>query len=228
MKIIVIGIGHMGMALAEKFTALGHEVIAVDSDFHRVETLKNTVSASICLNTTDESALKMLPLKDVDVVFVTFGKDFGISIQTVAILKKLHVSNIIVRATSKLHETVLRSIGINQILTPELDYANMIASQFLMGSLFKEWIKITDQLAIYKIKAPAILVGQTLEDIDLEHDFNLRLVCIEREKMNVNVIGITHKQKYVVENLNNTTTIEDNDILNLFGNNDDILKLTKI
>lgn len=89
MKYLVIGLGNLGRAIAESLTRIGNEVIGVDINPHKTEAVKHTISGAISLDTTDKDALNTLPLNEMDAIFVTFGKDFGTSIQTVALLKKL-------------------------------------------------------------------------------------------------------------------------------------------
>ena len=82
MKYLVIGLGNLGRAIAESLTRIGNEVIGVDINPHKTEAVKHTISGAISLDTTDKDALNTLPLNEMDAIFVTFGKDFGTSIQT--------------------------------------------------------------------------------------------------------------------------------------------------
>ena len=176
MKYLVIGLGNLGRAIAESLTRIGNEVIGVDINPHKTEAVKHTISGAISLDTTDKDALNTLPLNEMDAIFVTFGKDFGTSIQTVALLKNLDVNKLIVRGISPIHEAVIRSIGVAEIITPEDDFAGMYASQSLLGELFKQWYRVTDTHHLYKIKAPVTFVGQTLQTIDLEENLDRKSV----------------------------------------------------
>ena len=113
MKYLVIGLGNLGRAIAKDLTRVGNEVIGVDMDLHRVDMLKNDIAGAIALDSTDKEALSTLPLSEMDAIIVTFGKDFGTSVQTVALLKRLDAGKLIVRAISSIHETVIRAIGVN-------------------------------------------------------------------------------------------------------------------
>jgi len=187
MKYLVIGLGNLGRAIAESLTRIGNEVIGVDINPHKTEAVKHTISGAISLDTTDKDALNTLPLNEMDAIFVTFGKDFGTSIQTVALLKNLDVNKLIVRGISPIHEAVIRSIGVAEIITPEDDFAGMYASQSLLGELFKQWYRVTDTHHLYKIKAPVTFVGQTLQTIDLEENFGKDLT----EKVQQNFKGLS-------------------------------------
>jgi len=41
MKFIIIGLGNFGSSLATKLTQMGHEVIAVDKQMEKIETIKD-------------------------------------------------------------------------------------------------------------------------------------------------------------------------------------------
>ena len=163
-----------------------------------------------------------------DAIFVTFGKDFGTSIQTVALLKNLDVNKLIVRGISRIHEAVIRSIGVAEIITPEDDFAGMYASQSLLGELFKQWYRVTSTHHLYKIKAPATFVGQTLQTIDLEENFGVRLVGIERPKTERNLIGLKQTQYFVINKITDDLRVEEGDLLILFGKMEVLHKLAEI
>ena len=195
MKYLVIGLGNLGRAIAESLTRIGNEVIGVDINPHKTEAVKHTISGAISLDTTDKDALNTLPLNEMDAIFVTFGKDFGTSIQ---------------------------------IITPEDDFAGMYASQSLLGELFKQWYRVTDTHHLYKIKAPVTFVGQTLQTIDLEENFGVRLVGIERPKTERNLIGLKQTQYSVIDKITGDLRVEEGDLLILFGKMEVLHRLADI
>ena len=91
MKCIIIGLGTYGRVMVDELSALGHEVIAADSDAGRVERVKDICDAAFQIDACDELALTVLPLKKVDVVIVAIGSNLGASVRVVALLKKLGV-----------------------------------------------------------------------------------------------------------------------------------------
>ena len=116
MKYIIIGLGNYGSVLAEELSALGHEVIGVDTNERRVDVLKDKIATSFIIDATDEQSLSVLPLKDVDVVIVAIGENFGASIRVVALLKKNGVKHIYARAVDEVHKTVLEAFNLDSIL----------------------------------------------------------------------------------------------------------------
>lgn len=228
MKYLVIGLGNLGRAIAVNLTRIGNEVIGVDIDLRKIEAIKHSISGAISLDTTDKEALNTLPLNEMDAIFVTFGKDFGTSIQTVALLKNLEVDKLIVRGISPIHEAVIRSIGVSQIITPEDDFASIFASQTLLRELFKQWYRVTDTCHLYKIKTPAPLVGQTLKVINLQENFGVRLVGIERPREGRNLIGLMQTRYTVITNITDDLIVEADDLLILFGEISLLNKLARL
>ena len=149
MKYLIIGLGNLGRAIASSLTRIGDEVIGVDKNMLRVDAVKQYTSGAINLDATDRDALSTLPLNEMDAIIVTFGKDVGTSVETVALLKSLHADKLIVRAISPVHETIIRAIGVSEIFTPEQDFASIYASMSLLGGLFKQWYKVTESHHLY-------------------------------------------------------------------------------
>ena len=92
MKCIIIGLGNFGMALAQRLTAMGYEVIGVDKDIDKVNAYKDSIKNTICLNLNNEQAARNLPLKDADLNIVSLGKDAGASILTWLFLNKTELN----------------------------------------------------------------------------------------------------------------------------------------
>lgn len=228
MKYLVIGLGNLGRAIAESLTSIGDEVIGVDMNPHKTDAVKHTIAGAVSLDTTDEDALNTLPLNEMDAIFVTYGKDFGVSIQTVALLKNLEANRLIVRRISPIHEAVIRSIGITEIITPENDFADMYASQSRLGELFKQWYKVTETHHLYKLKAPSTFVGQTLQTINMEENFGIRLAGIERPQEERSLIGLKQMRYSVIDKITPDLTIEKDDLLILFGKMEALNRLDRI
>ena len=228
MKYIVIGLGSLGREIAKNQTKIGNEIIGVDINMHRVENIKNNIAGAICLDSTDEDSLKLLPIKEVDAIFVTYGKNFGISVQTVALLKSFGAGRMIVRSISPIHETVIRSIAVAEIMTPEKDFSSMYVAQTILGDRCLQWDRITDTHHLFKIKTPGVLVNQSIETIDVEENFNVRLVAIERLTEVKNMLGMVQKQYMVIQRLTNDLVIEQEDILVIFGKIEGLKKLASL
>lgn len=119
MRYLIIGLGIYGSNLALDLTKMGHEVIGADNRESIVESIKDSISTAYIIDSTDAASLQMLPLKNVDIVIVAIGENFGASVRTVALLKSLGVEHIYARAIDKLHESILEGFRVDRIITPE-------------------------------------------------------------------------------------------------------------
>ncbi|TFH59517.1 MAG: TrkA family potassium uptake protein, partial [Gemmatimonadales bacterium] len=87
----VSGLGKVGMKVALTLTEKGGQVLAVDEDIRKVEEVKDHVAQAVCLDSTDEDAMRAAGLEDVDAAIVGAGENLEFSILATAILKKLGV-----------------------------------------------------------------------------------------------------------------------------------------
>lgn len=87
MKYIIVGLGNFGSSLATKLTSQGHEVIGIDIDMDKVERYKESISHTICIDSTSENAVSGLPIAQTDVVLITIGEDQGQNVMVTALFK---------------------------------------------------------------------------------------------------------------------------------------------
>ena len=221
MKIIVIGLGNFGNALSLSLTETGNEVIAIDKDMEKINRLKDQISHTICMDSTNELAYNAVPLKDADKVVVAIGENEGAAIITTAIIKKLSDVKIISRALSPIHDTVLEAMGVYSIIHPELDSANRLTQQINFKSTLENY-QLDNNFTISEVKAKKHFFGKTLKELDTTNKFQLTLITIIREKEKRNILGKKHIIKESIGRVNSATMVHENDILVVYGNNKDI------
>lgn len=129
MKYLIIGLGNFGKTLAEELTALGHEIIGVDVNEHRIEEIKDRISISYIMDATEKLALKALPLDDIDCAIVAIGQSMDSSLRVVASLKELSTKTIYARALDQTHRSILRAMNIQRIFIPECYAARIFADK---------------------------------------------------------------------------------------------------
>jgi trk system potassium uptake protein TrkA len=179
MNFVIIGLGNFGASLGKKLTALGHDVIGVDKEMSKVEFFKDTIKNTVSMDITDIHALKTLPLKDADMVVVCIGDDFGSSIMTTALLKKLGVTNLYSRESSLIHKTVLNSIGVANTINPEYETASVFAEKLIMKGIWSIY-NISDEIKIAEVSIPDEYIGKTIIDIDFRGDHNIKLLALKQ------------------------------------------------
>lgn len=226
MKYIVIGLGNFGKALSIRLTALGHEVIGIDNSIVKVEKLKERITHTICMDSTDKDAMSSLPLKDCDGVIVAIGEDEAASLLTTALLKQLNVKRIIGRIVSDLQQTVLEAMNIDEYIRPETESAERFAMRLDNINILDSF-KVSERYSIVETKVPQKYVGMTLEEANLTNQF--KVIVLTTMKITEKVVnGLTKKLTEASGIAKSTTVLHTEDILVLFGEMKDIDRLVKM
>lgn len=139
MKYLVIGLGNFGKTLAEELSDNGNDVIGIDSNEHRVDDVKDRISVAYIMDATDATALRSLPIDEIDCAVVTIGQSMDFSLRAVAALKELSAKNIYARAIDDTHVSILKAMNISKIFVPE-SYAAKIFAQKISDNSIKEML----------------------------------------------------------------------------------------
>ena len=226
MKCVIIGLGNFGSSLAERLTRKGHEVIGVDNRMGKVEALKEKITHTICLDSTDSQAVTHLPLKDADIVCVAIGEDEGANIMATALMKQHKVKRLISRAVSPLHETVLQAMGVDEIVHPEEETAERWAKKLNIRGVIDSF-EVTPNNNIIEARVPMRYVGKQVKDVGFRRNYNVVLLTTIKTVEERNILGMTHKGNQVQGIATSQTTLEKGDILVLYGTLNDIQNLLK-
>ena len=227
MKCIIIGLGTYGRVLVDELSALGHEVIAVDSDANRVERVKDLCDGAFQIEATDELALSVLPLKKVDIVIVAIGENLGASVRVVALLKKLGVQHIYARAIDNVHKNILQAFSIDKILIPEERAARSLVREIELGTRI-HLFRVDDKYCVYKFQIPDQFVGMLPNNLRLYEEFQLKIIAIKKAKKVQNFLGIEYNDSEVVNITKENEPLEANDKLVCYGKESDFRKLCKL
>lgn len=213
MKFIVFGLGHFGSALAIRLTEMGHEVIGVDNKMPRIEQLKNDITHTVCLNSTDKDAVKSLPLKDAHAVIVAIGEDESASLLTTALLKQLEVKRIISRVVSDLQKTVLIAMSIQEFIMPEVESAERLAMRLDLKEVVDSF-KISEKYSIVEGLVPKKFVGMTVGDADFINGYKVLVLTLIRIHSGEDPLKSTREVTGIATA---KTVMQESDILVLFG-----------
>lgn len=218
MNIVAIGLGNFGASLAKILTAMGHDVLGVDSNLDKVEFFQDKIANTICLDATDPHALRLLPLKEADTFVVCIGDDFGVSVMIAALLKKLGAKTVICRESSSIHLTVLNSIGIKHTINPEYEYARILAQKISLPGI-QNLFNISDNLKIIDMPVPESMINQKFSPSTFKTNTHLKIIALKRDQQ-ILYTSSHPKEDQDIEYL----TYQKDDILVLVGDIKDIRK----
>ncbi len=226
MKFLIIGLGNFGSALAINLTKLGHEVFGVDSDISKVEQYKGQISHTMQIEVNDLVSAQNLPYKEVDVVVIAIGEDFGASVLTTALFKRLGVKKIIARGISDLHVNILEALQVDEIIMPEEDAANRLAFSLGVKGVLGAF-EISGEYAIVDVKVPEVFVGRTVQETGIRNKYHLNIITIKRWTNEKNFLGIVRKKGALIGVVKPDTVLQENDELIVFGKKSDIKRFLK-
>lgn len=225
MQIAVIGLGNFGAKLAESLHALGGEVIAVDSAEETVEGIKDRVSQAVCLDATDERALRAVGIAEVDAAVVAMT-DVQASILAATLLKQIGITRIIARATSGVHERILREVGATQILRVEEQMAEQSAKWIIAPDILQHFT-FSSGYSLVEVRPREEFLGQEVRNLGLREKYNLSLAALIKRHPTVDEEGNSGFKLEIRCPPDPDDRIERDDVLVLVGSDASLLQFTE-
>lgn len=179
-KYAVIGLGLFGKKLAVDLAELGHEVLAVDREEEPVTAVQDVVNKAIIGDVTQEGLLDELIAENFDAVVVTMATDLEASLLSVLHAKEIGVETIIAKSNGPKHTTILRRLGISEVISPEEDVAEQLAER-IGNPRVHEYLKFHNGHSILEMTVPDFFVGETLRDLNLRDEHNVQVIGVQHD-----------------------------------------------
>jgi trk system potassium uptake protein TrkA len=200
--ILVIGLGRFGTSVASSLIRMGHEVLGVDEDLGRVQETADRLTHVLQADSTSPEALRQIGIADFKTAVIAIGSDIEASILTALAVIEAGVPTIWAKATNERHGKILKSIGVQNVVYPEARMGQMVA-HILTGKMM-DFVELDNDFAMVKTRAPAELVGLTLEQAQV------------RQRHGVTVVGIKRPDE-VFTYAQPSTVVERDDLLIVLG-----------
>tara|TARA_B100000029_G_scaffold435878_1_gene450156 strand:- start:2040 stop:2744 length:705 start_codon:yes stop_codon:yes gene_type:complete len=177
----VVGIGRFGSAVCRELIRNGSDVLAVDSSQKAIDELRQlepSIEARI-VDSTDEESMRAAGVLDMGTVVVGISEPIEASITTTLIAKDSDgskVKQVIARATSDLHEKMLKRVGADRVVFPSRMQGERLGLELIRPNLI-ERLELDDQIGIDEIKVPAIFVGRSLRDLNLRKNYLVNVLA---------------------------------------------------
>ena len=211
-QVCVIGLGRFGTKLATTLFQNNHEVLGIDLNDLRVQSMHGRVTYAVAADGTNESSLRDLGVPDMDVAVVALGSQVQSSIITTMSLKTMGLPFVIARATDTRHAEILHHVGADKVIFPEEEAAVRAASLDLSPSSI-DFISITDLHGMHKLRPPERMRGRSLHDVGLGGDNNHRVIAVVIQRGN----------EYIV-NPSENEIIGEGDILVVLGSHEQVAR----
>ena len=178
-QFVIIGLGRFGSSVAKTLYALGHDVLAIDSNEDLVQEISDSVTHAVQMDATDESALKTLGLRNFDVAVVTIGSNIQASVMITLLVKELGVKYIIAKGQSDLHAKVLYKIGADRVVLPEKDMGVRVAHNLVSASIL-DFIELSPDYSIMELRVLNEWDGKSLKELKLRSRYGINIMAIKK------------------------------------------------
>ena len=192
----MIGLGRFGTSVARTLHELGYEVTAVDRGEKQIQEAADFVTLAAQGDGTDQELLQQLNIDQSAVAVVAQGESLESSVLSTLLLKKLGVPWVVAKAKSSLHGELLRKVGADRVVFPELDAGIRLAHSIGVHHV-NDYLSLSATAGIAKVLAPANLVGHTIADAIGSDAKKLNVLLIKRGS---NLITVPHYQEVVQVN----------------------------
>src|SRR5690606_11362736 len=170
----------------------------------------------VALDVTDERSLRAVKITDVDVAVVAIGDNIEISIMAVAMLRKLGVGRVIARATSTLHQHVLREIGASDIIKVEEEMGEIIASQIIAPHVLQRY-NFAAGYSIVELNLGKKFEGKTLVESKIRQNYSLNIVALQKRVPYITEEGKASYRVVINDSPLPMDVIEPDDVVVLVG-----------
>lgn len=217
----VIGLGRFGYRVATMLAEAGAEVIAIDRRRDLVEDIRDHVAVAVCLDSTEEEALRSQGVQKVDVAVVGMGTNFEAAALTTILLKHMGVPRVVARAPTDIRGQILSRIGADDVVNPEEESAERWCNRLLTPAMMQH-IELAEDHSFAQFAAPRSFHGKTLKDLDVRKKYQVNVVAVRRKIEETDPQGHKTSRITVISVPAGETVIEPDDVLLLIGRNDAI------
>lgn len=177
-RFVVLGLGSFGTALATRLCTNGCRVTGVDSSRERVEGMKHLLYEAVIADVTDHESLKQLNLQTAAAVFISLGENITPSLLCTLHARELGAKRVIVKGITQEHAKILKSLGVERIIFPEIEIATELADRMTWPNVL-DFMPIDPEYSFAEITVPPSLAGKTLRDSNLRKSLNISVVGIK-------------------------------------------------
>jgi len=167
-KVLVVGLGRFGSALAEELWDTGCDLIIVDRRSEAIDPLKAKASAAFVADAAEPGVLENIGARNADVAIVTSGEDFEATVLCVSQLAQLGVKTIFARAANDRQAHVLMAVGATRAIQVENEMGRRLAVHVLNPSA-AHLMDFATHFRIVPWVAVKPYIGCTLAESNLRH-----------------------------------------------------------
>ncbi len=214
-RICVIGLGRFGTAVATELYQAGNDVLVIDYDEDKVQSMLGKVTYAITVDATADQALNKLGLEEYDAVILALGDDnVEASILVAMVLRDLGISMIVARASTRMHGEALGRVGVGKVVYPEEESAKRLAHLEINPDIL-DYMDVLNNVGISKVRPLPDMVRKTVAEAGLAGN---------QGDNPITVIGLRRGRRLIL-NPSRDETIVPGDVLLVAGPSDQVARV---
>lgn len=178
-SVLIIGAGQFGMHIARRMSQLRCEIMAVDSEEERINTILPLVTNAQIGDSTNADFMRSLGIPDFDVCIVTISDSFQDSLETTALLKELGANKVIARAQNDVQEKFLLRNGADETVYPEKQTAIRLATKEASDDIL-DVFQLDHDINIYEVRVPQAWNRKTIAELDIRKKHSLNIIAVRK------------------------------------------------
>lgn len=208
--ICVIGMGRFGKSIVQELIRLRRYVFALDIDESKLDSVASIANEVAVIDASDIIGLKGLGLQRFNTVVVAVSNNITIA----ATLLELGITHIIAKAENIRQERVLKQIGVDIIIKPEVD-AGIRTALIAANNEFIKYSKSVEEIGDnYAILSTIVKNPKWTKKA---------LKTLAFSSKGINIISIKRKRKIILPTA--LLELETGDLLTLIGKNTALIKI---
>lgn len=207
-NVVIVGLGRFGSVLAQELTKLGFDVLGVDRRVERVREMAQGLSKAVQGDATDTELWKDLPVKGAEAGVVAFSSSIEANVLASLLMRRAGVRRVIAVSRSELHTEVLKAIGVDYVVEPQVSSAMRLAHAF--GTSIQDYMEVTEGFGVAKIRANGRWKGATVQKVQKDEE--------------VTVLALVRGNRVLLVPSENDKIV-DGDVLLLAGKDNDLQDL---
>lgn len=211
-SILIIGLGHFGLHMTQKFIENGHEVLAIDIDEERADDAVGIAQKIMIGDATDERFMESLGVRNFDLAVIAIGENFQTVLEITVLLKDLGCKYIVARADGEVHRKLLLRNGADYVVYAEREIAERLAIKFGADNIF-DYVELTPEIGIYEIAVPKKWLGNNMIELSIRTKYHVSILAIKKDEQIFPLPQPSH-------------VFEEEESLMVMGTMDDIKKIT--
>lgn len=160
----------------------GYEVLAVDADRDRVDQALSDriVAHSRQIDSTQPAALKEAGIFEQDTVIVAIGNYVQESIITTLNVKEGGVPHVVAKASSEIHEKLLKKVGADHVIFPEHEAGYNLARSLTKPGILERF-ELDPDHSIVEVIVPEGFDSKTIAELRLRSYYGLNVLAFSQD-----------------------------------------------